>query len=337
MKKILVTGGTGYIGSHTVVELISSGYDPIILDNLCNSSINVLERIEKISGTSPKFIEGDVRDTNLVTKLLEEEGVRSVIHFAGLKSVFESEENPLLYLSVNVSGTISLLQAMEQASVDELVFSSSATVYSPDKNRALLEQDALGPINNYGKTKLLGEMIIQEIDRLKPKFKAVLLRYFNPVGAHPSGLIGENPLAIPNNLMPFITQVATQKREKLHVFGNDYNTRDGTGARDFLHVVDLAKAHVLSLRFLENNNGCHTFNLGTGKNTTVLELVKTFEQVNGIKIPFEIQGRRAGDSAVCFANPDKAKRELGWVATKDICQMCKDSWNWQKNNPNGYQ
>ena len=337
MKKILVTGGTGYIGSHTVVELISSGYDPIILDNLCNSSINVLERIEKISGTSPKFIEGDVRDTNLVTKLLEEEGVRSVIHFAGLKSVFESEENPLLYLSVNVSGTISLLQAMEQASVDELVFSSSATVYSPDKNRALLEQDALGPINNYGKTKLLGEMIIQEIDRLKPKFKAVLLRYFNPVGAHPSGLIGENPLAIPNNLMPFITQVATQKREKLHVFGNDYNTRDGTGARDFLHVVDLAKAHVLSLRFLENNNGCHTFNLGTGKNTTVLELVKTFEQVNGIKIPFEIQGRRAGDSAVCFANPDKAKREVGWVATKDICQMCKDSWNWQKNNPNGYQ
>ncbi len=337
MKKILVTGGTGYIGSHTVVELISSGYDPIILDNLCNSSINVLERIEKISGTSPKFIEGDVRDTNLVTKLLEEEGVRSVIHFAGLKSVFESEENPLLYLSVNVSGTISLLQAMEQASVDELVFSSSATVYSPDKNRALLEQDALGPINNYGKTKLLGEMIIQEIGRLKPKFKAVLLRYFNPVGAHPSGLIGENPLAIPNNLMPFITQVATQKREKLHVFGNDYNTRDGTGARDFLHVVDLAKAHVLSLRFLENNNGCHTFNLGTGKNTTVLELVKTFEQVNGIKIPFEIQGRRAGDSAVCFANPDKAKRELGWVATKDICQMCKDSWNWQKNNPNGYQ
>ena len=337
MKKILVTGGTGYIGSHTVVELISSGYDPIILDNLCNSSINVLERIEKISGTSPKFIEGDVRDTNLVTKLLEEEGVRSVIHFAGLKSVFESEENPLLYLSVYVSGTISLLQAMEQASVDELVFSSSATVYSPDKNRALLEQDALGPINNYGKTKLLGEMIIQEIGRLKPKFKEVLLRYFNPVGAHPSGLIGENPLAIPNNLMPFITQVATQKREKLHVFGNDYNTRDGTGARDFLHVVDLAKAHVLSLRFLENNNGCHTFNLGTGKNTTVLELVKTFEQVNGIKIPFEIQGRRAGDSAVCFANPDKAKRELGWVATKDICQMCKDSWNWQKNNPNGYQ
>ena len=337
MKKILVTGGTGYIGSHTVVELISSGYDPIILDNLCNSSINVLERIEKISGTSPKFIEGDVRDTNLVTKLLEEEGVRSVIHFAGLKSVFESEENPLLYLSVNVSGTISLLQAMEQASVDELVFSSSATVYSPDKNRALLEQDALGPINNYGKTKLLGEMIIQEIGRLKPKFKAVLLRYFNPVGAHPSGLIGENPLAIPNNLMPFITQVATQKREKLHVFGNDYNTRDGTGARDFLHVVDLAKAHVLSLRFLENNNGCHTFNLGTGKNTTVLELVKTFEQVNGIKIPFEIQGRRAGDSAVCFANPDKAKRELGWVATKDICQMCKDSWNWQKNNPKGYR
>lgn len=337
MKKILVTGGTGYIGSHTVVELISSGYDPIILDNLCNSSINALERIEKISGASPKFIEGDVRDTNLVTKLLEEEGVRSVIHFAGLKSVFESEANPLLYLSVNVSGTISLLQAMEQASVDELVFSSSATVYSPDKKRALLEQDALGPINNYGKTKLLGEMIIQEISRLKPKFKAVLLRYFNPVGAHPSGLIGENPLAIPNNLMPFITQVATQKREKLHVFGNDYNTRDGTGARDFLHVVDLAKAHVLALRFLENNNGCHTFNLGTGKNTTVLELVKTFEQVNGVKIPFEIQGRRAGDSAVCFANPDKAKRELGWVATKDICQMCKDSWNWQKNNPNGYQ
>lgn len=336
MKKILVTGGAGYIGSHTVVELLLAGYHPIIFDNLSNSSINVLKRIEKITGISPEFIKGDIRDPEKLEDLFKRQKISAVIHFAGMKSVFESEKNPLLYLSVNVSGTISLLQAMELAGVEKIVFSSSATVYSPNENRPLLEGDPLGPINNYGKTKLLGEMIIQEVARLRSELGAVLLRYFNPVGAHPTGLIGENPLAIPNNLMPFITQVATKKRDKLFVFGNDYDTRDGTGARDFLHVVDLAKAHVLALNFLENHKGCHIFNLGTGKNTTVLELINAFEKVNGVKIPYEIKSRRAGDSAICYANCDKAKEELGWIARKGIYEMCRDSWYWQKNNPNGF-
>ena len=335
---ILVTGGAGFIGSHTAVELLNSGKDIVIVDNFSNSKPKALEAIKKITGKDFKFYEINYLDREKLEKVFEENDIEAVLNFAGYKSVGESVRKPLEYYDNNISGCLVLLETMQKYGVKKFVFSSSATVYGEPERIPLTEDCKTGGTTNpYGTSKLFIEQILKDLYASDNSWDICILRYFNPVGAHPSGLIGENPLAIPNNLMPFITQVATQKREKLHVFGNDYNTRDGTGARDFLHVVDLAKAHVLSLRFLENNNGCHTFNLGTGKNTTVLELVKTFEQVNGIKIPFEIQGRRAGDSAVCFANPDKAKRELGWVATKDICQMCKDSWNWQKNNPNGYQ
>jgi UDP-glucose 4-epimerase len=336
MKKVLVTGGAGYIGSHTVVELISSGYQPIIFDDFSNSSPKVIDRIEAITNVRPEVIEGDIRDESSLRKLFKSHSVGSVIHFAGKKSVAESEEDPFLYFSVNITGTLALLSAMNLSNVENLVFSSSATVYRAKDQAPMVETDPLGPVNNYGKTKQLGEMVIEEIARLNPHFRAVLLRYFNPVGAHPSGQIGEAPQSKPNNLMPYITQVALGKLELLHIFGNDYKTRDGTGARDFLHVVDLAKAHVNALEYLKKERGVSVFNLGTGVNTTVLELVKAFENANNLTIPYDIQERRKGDSAICYADPSKAKEFLGWVSEKDITDMCRDSWNWQRKNPNGY-
>lgn len=336
MKKILVTGGAGYIGSHTVVELVQKGYCPVIYDDFSSSSPEVINRIQKLTGKLIRVIEGDIREEQKLADLMKSEHFESVIHFAGKKSVSESEYNPYLYFSVNVSGTISLLNAMKKAAVNKIVFSSSATVYRARATSGMVETDELEPINNYGRTKQIGEMLISEVARLQENFGAVILRYFNPVGAHPTGLIGEDPLSIPNNLMPYITQVAAGVRDKLHVFGNDYPTRDGTGSRDFLHVVDLAHAHVKALEYLNHHTGASVFNLGTGQDTTVLELVKAFEDVNEIQIPYDIKDRRKGDCATCFADPSKAKKELGWEAKLNIKDMCKDAWNWQKNNPMGY-
>ena len=337
MKNVLVTGGMGYIGSHTVVQLYEAGYEPIIVDNLCNSKPEVLNRIEKIAGKKPLFFEFDVRDEEKLDNVFKEHKIFAVIHFAGLKSVGESVQKPKLYFDNNIGSTEVLLRVMERHGCKNIVFSSSATVYGNPERVPIFEQDKVGPTTNpYGETKLRIEFLLKDLAKKDPSWNIVLLRYFNPIGAHKSGLIGEDPQGIPNNLMPYITQVAVGKLAQLRVFGNDYDTPDGTGVRDYIHVDDLAHGHILSLKKLEENPGLLIYNLGTGKGTSVLELVHAFEEANNIKIPYQIVERRPGDIAECYANADKAYKEMGFKCTRSIVDACRDSWNWQKNNPKGF-
>ena len=334
---ILVTGGTGYIGSHTIIELYKKGYDVVVVDNLSNSKKIVLDKIKEISGKLPKFYEIDCCDKEKFKEVFEKENIEGVIHFAGLKAVGESCSIPLKYYRNNILSTITLVELMLEYGVNNLLFSSSATVYGTPKTVPIKETDEVGGTTNpYGTTKLYIERILQDVQKVNPNFNVCLLRYFNPIGAHPSGLIGEDPNGIPNNLMPYITQVAIGKREYLGVFGDDYETIDGTGVRDYIHVVDLANGHVLALDHMKNNNGLFIYNLGTGKGTSVLEMVKAFESANNIKINYKIMPRRDGDVATCYADPTKANNELKWVAKYTVYDACKDSWNWQSKNPNGF-
>ena len=336
MKTILVTGGTGYIGSHTVVQLLNAGHNVVILDNLCNSNRGVLQRIESLTQKSPHFIEGDIRDRAVLRGLFEQYSCDAVIHFAGLKAVGESEENPLKYFDNNVSGSVTLFEEMLSANVHRLIFSSSATVYGNPGEVCYSESTPLKPINVYGETKLMVEDILRSLKRSNPELQIALLRYFNPVGAHESGQMGEDPFGVPNNLMPFISQVAIGTRPKLMVYGNDYPTPDGTGLRDYIHVEDLAAGHLAALNHLSPTNSLITVNLGTGRPYSVLEVIQSFEKASGKRIPYEIVGRRPGDLAEYYADPSFAKKVLGWEAKLDIDRMCADSWRWQKNNPKGY-
>ncbi len=334
---ILVTGGTGYIGSHTVVELQNNGYDVVVLDNLSNSSPKSLERVKAITGKDVKFYEGDIRDRKILEKIFDNEKIDSCIHFAGLKAVGESVEKPWEYYDNNITGTLTLVDEMRKHGVKNIIFSSSATVYGDPAQIPITEECPKGQCTNpYGWTKSMLEQILSDMQKADNEWNVVLLRYFNPIGAHPSGTMGENPNGIPNNLMPYITQVAVGKREELGVFGNDYDTPDGTGVRDYIHVVDLADGHVKALKKIEEKAGLCIYNLGTGTGYSVLDIVKNFEEANNLKIPYSIKPRRAGDIATCYADPSKAKKELGWEAKYGIKEMCADSWRWQKNNPNGY-
>ena len=334
---ILVTGGTGYIGSHTVVDLINHGYEVVIVDNYCNSKPEVLNRIQKITGVRPKFYQLSVQDEEGMKKVFENERITDVIHFAGLKSVAESVAKPDLYVANNVGSSRVLLRLMKKYGVNNIVFSSSATVYGVPTHVPLKEDDKVGGCTNpYGQTKLDIEYMLKDYAKENPNANIAILRYFNPIGAHPSGLIGEDPNGIPNNLMPYITQVAVGKRDHLNVYGNDYKTIDGTGVRDYIHVVDLAYGHLCALRKLEEKPGLVIYNLGTGQGTSVLELVHAFEKVNNIKIPYIICERRPGDVDANYADASKAYREMGFKTKLDIEDACRDSWNWQKNNPNGY-
>ena len=333
---ILITGGAGYIGSHTCIELVKSGRDVVIIDNLRNSKKEAVKRIEKILGKPVKFYEGDVRDRELLRKIFTENKIEAAIHFAGLKAVGESAQIPLEYYENNLDSTFVLCDVMKEFGVKKIVFSSSATVYGLSKTMPLVETMPLGAINPYGRTKLFIEYILRDIYNADNDWCVALLRYFNPIGAHESGLIGEDPKGIPNNLMPYISQVVVGRLEKLRVFGNDYNTPDGTGVRDYIHVVDLAVGHVKAVDWVLENKGCEAINLGTGNGCSVLQLREAFEKASGIKIPYEIVGRRPGDPDEVYANADKAKKLLGWEATKTIDDMCRDTWRWQKNNPNGY-
>ena len=341
---VLVTGGAGYIGSHTCLELLEAGYQVVVLDNLCNSSQESLSRVMNLTGKTLEFIKGDIRDRACLEQIFADHKINSVIHFAGLKAVGESCEMPMHYYDNNVYGTIVLSQEMEKAGVKKLVFSSSATVYGDPEKLPLTEGMPLSATNPYGRSKLMIEDMfrdLQEADKLnKPvnPWAVTLLRYFNPVGAHKSGQIGEDPNGKPNNLMPFITQVAVGKRDKLSIFGDDYNTVDGTGVRDYIHVVDLAKGHVKAISALDAGlDGVQAINLGTGNGQSVLELVEAFESQNGIQIPYEIIERRSGDVAACYADAAKARKTLDWQARLDVNAMVKDSWRWQSNNPNGYE
>lgn len=337
MKKILVTGGMGYIGSHTVIQLYEAGYEPIIVDNLVNSKPEVLNRIQKIAGKRPLFYEYDVRDEENLNKIFEKHDIFAVIHFAGLKSVGESVQKPQLYFDNNIGSTEVLLRVMEKHNCKNIVFSSSATVYGNPERVPIYEEDKLGPTTNpYGETKLRIEYLLKDVAKNDKSWNIVLLRYFNPIGAHKSGLIGEDPQGIPNNLMPYITQVAVGKLKQLQVFGDDYDTPDGTGVRDYIHVDDLAHGHILALKKIEEKPGLLIYNLGTGKGTSVLELVHAFEEANNIKINYVIVDRRPGDIAECYANADKAYREMGFKCSRSIVDACRDSWNWQKNNPKGF-
>ncbi|MCR5773161.1 MAG: UDP-glucose 4-epimerase GalE [Butyrivibrio sp.] len=335
---ILVTGGTGYIGSHTVVELQNAGYDVVVMDNLSNSSMKVLDRVEAITGKKVPFYEADIRNREDLEKIFSQEKIDAVIHFAGLKAVGESVQKPWEYYENNISGTLTLLDEMKKHNVKNIIFSSSATVYGNPAIIPITEECPKGVCTNpYGWTKHMLEQILTDIQKADNEWNVVLLRYFNPIGAHKSGTMGENPNGIPNNLMPYITQVAVGKLDHLNVFGNDYDTPDGTGVRDYIHVVDLAKGHVKALKKLEPGTGLSLYNLGTGVGYSVLDIVKNFEEANGVKIPYEIGPRRAGDIATCYSNAEKAYKELGWKAENGIREMCEDSWRWQKNNPNGYE
>lgn len=346
-KKILITGGAGYIGSHACVELIQAGYSIVVVDNLANSKTEALARVRQITGQPLAFYQADIRDKEALTDIFAKEKVAAVIHFAGLKAVGESCAKPGLYYHNNVYGTLVLTEAMQAAGVKELVFSSSATVYGESASPQYSEDFPLGPINPYGRSKVMIEDILRDLssaDSLNQEpnpWKIVLLRYFNPIGAHESGLIGEDPNGIPNNLMPYVAQVAIGKRAQLPVFGNDYPTPDGTGIRDYIHVVDLAKGHVKALDAFKAeafaNGGCRPYNLGTGQGYSVLDIIHTFERVTGRRINYEIVGRRAGDLAECFANPERVLRELGWKAEKNLEDMVADTWNWQSKNPQGYE
>ena len=334
--KILLTGGAGFIGSHTAVELLNIGHDVVIADNFSNASPAVVERIEKITGKSVKVYNIDICEKALCEGMFEAEKFDAVIHFAGYKAVGESCQKPLMYYRNNIDSTLTLVETMTKYGVNNIVFSSSATVYGIPETVPLVEGMPTGCTNPYGWTKYMNEQILTDAASANPNLSVVLLRYFNPIGAHASGLIGEAPNGIPNNLMPYIAQVAVGKREKLSVFGNDYPTHDGTGVRDYIHVVDLARGHVAAIDYAANNKGTEIVNLGTGIGYSVLDLVKSFEKVNGINIPYVIAERRAGDVAEMYADPKKAKELLGWQAEKNIDDMCRDTWNWQKNNPNGY-
>lgn len=333
---ILLTGGAGYIGSHTCVELLNSGFEVVVVDNLYNSNQEAIKRVEKITGKPVKFYEGDVRDPEILRKIFSDNTIEAVIHFAGLKAVGESCRIPLEYYDNNLISTINLIRVMSEFGCKNLVFSSSATVYGVAETMPLVEGMPLGAINPYGRTKLFIEEILRDISAADRDFCVALLRYFNPIGAHESGLIGEDPKGIPNNLMPYIAQVAVGKLEKLSVFGNDYNTVDGTGVRDYIHVVDLGKGHVKAVEWTLKNKGCEAFNLGTGNGVSVLQLKDAFEKASGVTIPFVITERRPGDPDEVYANAEKAKKVLGWTAERDVEQMCADTWRWQSNNPNGY-
>ena len=336
--KVLVTGGAGYIGSHTCVELIESGHEPIVLDNLCNSNPESLNRVKTITGREIPFIEGDVCDEALLHEIFTKyPDIECVIHFAGLKAVGESVSMPLEYYYNNLVSTMVLARVMGQHGVKKIIFSSSATVYSGDNEMPLRETSKTGNCTNpYGWTKYMCEQILRDLAKADSEWSVVLLRYFNPVGAHKSGLIGEHPNGIPNNLMPFISQTAIGKREKLSVFGDDYDTHDGTGVRDFIHVVDLARGHVAAANYMQTHKGEAVFNLGTGHGYSVLDMVKAFEQANGVAVPYVIAPRRPGDLGTCYADPAKSRDELGWTAQFDQVDMCRDTWNWQSKNPNGY-
>ncbi len=334
---ILVTGGAGYIGSHTVVELQNAGYDVVVVDNLVNASEKVLDRVEAITGKSVKFYKVDIQDREGLNCIFEKESIDSCIHFAGLKAVGESVEKPLEYYTNNIAGTLMLLDVMRKHNVKNIVFSSSATVYGNPAFIPITEECPKGQCTNpYGWTKSMLEQILTDLQYADKEWNVILLRYFNPIGAHKSGTMGENPNGIPNNLMPYITQVAVGKLKELGVFGNDYDTPDGTGVRDYIHVVDLAIGHVKAIEKLSENPGLKIYNLGTGKGYSVLDIVKNFEEASGVKIPYVIKPRRAGDIATCYADASLAKKELNWVAERDLKEMCEDSWRWQKNNPEGY-
>lgn len=335
--KILVTGGAGYIGSHTCVELLNAGYEVVILDNFYNSSPEVLKRIKELSGKNFDFYECDIRDRKALDKVFAEHKIDAVIHFAGLKAVGESVVKPLEYYENNVGGTVTLCEAMRDAGCKKIVFSSSATVYGMNNPSPLKETMKIGGTTNpYGTTKYMIELILQDLYTSDKDWSVALLRYFNPIGAHESGRIGENPNGIPNNLMPYITQVAVGKLDHLNVFGNDYDTPDGTGVRDYIHVVDLALGHIKAVEKIADSKGVCIYNLGTGVGYSVLDVVKAFEKASGKTIKYEIVPRRAGDLAAVYSDPTKAKEELGWVAERGIEKMCEDSWRWQKNNPEGY-
>ncbi|WP_312221307.1 UDP-glucose 4-epimerase GalE [Streptococcus parasuis] len=334
---ILVTGGAGYIGSHTVVELIKLGKEVVIVDNLSNSSILVLDRIEEITGKRPTFYELDVADKAALRSVFEKESIEAAIHFAGYKAVGESVEKPVMYYENNIMSTLALVEVMGEFGVKKIVFSSSATVYGLNNPSPLVENMPTSATNPYGYTKVMLEQILRDLEVSDKEWSVALLRYFNPIGAHESGLIGEDPAGIPNNLMPFIAQVAVGKRAELSVFGNDYDTVDGTGVRDYIHVVDLALGHIKALEKISDTTGVYTYNLGSGQGTSVLELVQAFEKVNGVKVPYKIVDRRPGDVATCYANADKALAELNWKTEKTIEDMCRDTWNWQSKNPNGYK
>jgi UDP-glucose 4-epimerase len=334
---VLITGGAGYIGSHTVVELLDSGYDVVVIDNLYNSNIKAIDRIEAITGKKVPFYKVDIRDRKGLEKVFEKETIESCIHFAGLKAVGESVAKPWEYYDNNINGTLTLVDVMRKHNVKNIIFSSSATVYGDPVQIPITEECPKGKCTNpYGWTKSMLEQILSDIQFADPEWNVVLLRYFNPIGAHKSGTIGEDPKGIPNNLMPYITQVAVGKRPELSVFGNDYDTPDGTGVRDYIHVVDLALGHVSALNKIKENCGLFVCNLGTGTGYSVLDVVHAFEKATGVKIPYTIKDRRPGDIATCYSDPSKAYREMGWKTKYDLEDMCADSWRWQKNNPNGY-
>ena len=334
---VLVTGGAGYIGSHTCIELIQAGHDILVLDNLANSSRESLRRVEAIVDKPIPFVEGDIRDAELLDRLFREHEIDSVIHFAGLKAVGESTEIPLDYYENNVWGTVNLLQVMKRHAITNIVFSSSATVYGDPHTVPIKEDFPLSATNPYGRSKLMIEDILRDLAKSDDRWQVALLRYFNPVGAHKSGTIGEDPNGRPNNLMPFITQVAIGKLPELNVFGSDYDTPDGTGVRDYIHVVDLAKGHVKAIEKLASKPGCVAYNLGTGIGYSVLQMVKAFEEASGREVPYKLADRRPGDIACCYADPAFAERELGWKAEKGLKEMVEDSWRWQSENPRGYR
>ena len=336
MSKILITGGTGYIGSHTAVELMSAGREVVIVDNLCNSSIRVLDRLEKLCGQKFSFVQADVRDGAALDRIFADHAIDGVVHFAGLKAVGESVAQPLRYFDNNIGSTLALLQAMERAAVRRIVFSSSATVYGDPDTVPITESSRLQVTNPYGRTKLMCEDILRDLQSADPRWRIAILRYFNPVGAHESGLIGEHPNGIPNNLMPFITQVAVGQREYLSIFGNDYPTSDGTGVRDYIHVVDLAQGHLAALRYLQDQQASITVNLGTGHGVSVQALADTFARVTGVPVPYRFVARRPGDVAACYADTTLAEQLLGWKARLSVDRMCQDAWRWQSANPEGY-
>ena len=334
---VLVTGGAGFIGAHTCIELLESGHQVVVIDNLCNSNPKSLDRVRQLTGKHLDFYQGDVRDEALLSSVFANHKIDCVIHFAGLKAVGESVAKPWEYYDNNLNSTLVLTKVMKQAGVKTIIFSSSATVYTADNEMPLKETSRTGGCTNpYGWTKYMTEQILSGISHADPDWSVVLLRYFNPIGAHKSGLMGENPRGIPNNLMPYITQVAIGRREKLSIFGNDYPTPDGTCVRDYIHVMDLAKGHVAAVKFATENKGTEVFNLGTGIGYSVMDTVNTFMEVNHVNVPYQIVGRRAGDIATCYADPAKSKEVLGWTAQETLADMCRDSWNWQQKNPEGY-
>ena len=336
--KILVTGGAGFIGSHTLIELVEAGHAPVVVDNLSNSSPKAIERVEKIVGTTIPFYNVDIRDREGLEKVFAENTFDCCIHFAGLKAVGESVQKPWEYYENNIGGTLVLVDVMRKHGCKNIIFSSSATVYGAPETMPITEDCPKGTVTNpYGWTKYMLEQVLSDIQKADPEWNVVLLRYFNPIGAHKSGTIGEDPNGIPNNLMPYITQVAVGKLPQLGVFGNDYPTHDGTGVRDYIHVVDLAKGHVCALQAIARKCGLGIYNLGTGQGYSVLDLVKAFEAATGVKVPYVIKPRRSGDVAECWSDPSKAAKELGWKAQYGVQEMCEDAWRWQKNNPNGYR